>query len=117
MQSIDPGHQGPTALNGTADVQICAAPADTKRRQVVSIRVTNLDSVSVVPILQIDIGGTKTEIDRVPFLPTGATDSSLATRERPIHLQDETYSLYMKLGAAQTSAAPKVEVEFLESTD
>jgi hypothetical protein len=117
MQSIDPGHEGPTALNSTADVSICAAPASGKRRQVVAIRVTNLDTSAVVPILQIDVSGTKTEIDRVPFLPAGATDSSLATRERPIHLAATTQSLYMKLAGAVAANQPKVEVEFLESTD
>lgn len=122
MQSIDPGHQGPTALNGTADVEICAAPASGKRRQVIAIRVTNLDTVQVQPILKRDVSGTKTEIDRIPSIPAvlsgvNITDSSLASRDKPIHLIGTTQSLYMALAAAITTTNPSVEVEFLESTD
>ena len=116
MQSIDPGHQGPTELNSTTSVEICAAPASGKRRQVIGIHTTNLDTATGTAILEMDVSGTKSEVDRVA-IPPGATDSSMATRDRPIHLAATTHSLTMKLSGAVAATQPKVNVEFLESTD
>src|SRR5262245_8007707 len=116
MQSIDPDSQGPTTLNGTSDVEILTAPASGKRRQAIGCSVTNLDTSLVTVILQRNVSGTRTEIDRVS-IPAGATDTSLITRDRPRHLAATTHSLDMKLSAVPAANQPKVEVAFLQSTD
>ena len=117
MQSTDLGRFGPTTLNGITPVQICPAPASGFKREVVGIATTNLDTLSVTPILQFDVSGTKTEIDRSPLLTPGATDKTMASVNNPHHLTGTTDSLYMKLAAAITTNNPTVMVYFKETTD
>ena len=117
MQNIQPFHYGPVTLNGVANVEICPAPAAGKTRQVFAIRVTNLDTLAVAPILKFNVSAARTEIDRVPMVPSTVTDSGLACRERPIHLIGDTQSLDMALAAAITTSNPTVHVEGIEGTD
>lgn len=118
MDSIDLGRYGPTTLNGVTSVQICPAPAAGLKREVVGIVSRNADTAAVTLILELDINGTKEEIDRVPTLTAGATDKTMASVNNPIHLlASGPDSLYIRLAAAPSANQPKVTVFFRETTD
>jgi hypothetical protein len=118
VETINPDHEGPTTLDGTTPVPVCSAPAEDARKQVLVVRARNPDTRSHTVILERDVDGVKTEVDRITLLPPGVTDSStLATRDRPIHLVGDTQSLFARMGAVADVDDVVVEVEFMGSTD
>lgn len=118
MDSIDLGRYGPTTLNGATAVQILPAPSAGFKREVVGIHNLNADTAAVTLILELDVNGTKTELDRVPTLTAGATDKSMASVSNPIHLlASGPDSLYVKLAAAPATTNPQVTVFYRETTD
>ena len=114
VTSIQPGSQD-TVLTGASIVTVVAAPASGKVRTVVALRLAQLDSAAVTPILYRETSGTPREIDRRVDLAPGETWSPANLDLRLVLAP--TQSLRMALTGAHATVAPIAYAEYLESTE
>jgi hypothetical protein len=113
VKNLTPGSKR-TTFDGTNLVTIVPAPAAGWTRTVIALRVTNLDTAIVTPILSKNIGGVLTEVERRAGLAVGATWKDAITLLQRMILQDTTESLSMALAGAIATVQPVAIAEWFD---
>lgn len=110
--ALQPGRTK-TNLNGTTPVTLVAAPAVGWTRTVLSLRITNRDSVAKDIMLQHNDGGGATELERRSGLAVNAAWKDAIDRDTPIILTS-TDSLLAVMGTAITTTAPTALASWID---